>query len=333
MKKSLLTILMMLGAVAAPFAPSVFAEEEAVTLDSSNLSSSEASLNATSDVTPEITVSPATASVSLKPGATIDYTLVVENEKDRNLNITAYATPFSIENENYDANFEKETNRTQLSRWIEFVNEDGSTTKNYKATIPAKSKSYIIYRVTIPDEIPAGGQYASIFVQTGDDAKPLETSGIQAISRVGVIVYGRSNGETEEKVEITDAHIPTFLLRGPVTATALIKNTGNTDIELSYDFKVTSIVGNELYHAEGKEPVLPDASRRVKQQWENTQPMGIFRVFYRIEALDQVFEDSKIIIILPFYMIILALFILTLLVIWIIILIRKRRERKSRLVV
>lgn len=333
MKKFLLTILMMLGAIASPLAPAVFAEEEAATPDSSNHSNTESITNTNFQATPEITVSPATVSVSLKPGATIDYTLVVENEKDYNLDITVYATPFSIENENYDANFEKETNRTQLSRWIEFVNADGSTTKEYKATVPAKTKSYVIYRVTVPEDVPAGGQYAAIFVQTGDDVRPLETSGVQAISRVGVIAYGRSNGETEEQVEITDAHIPTFLLRGPVSATALVKNTGNTDIELTYDFKVTSIVGSELYHSEGKEPVLPDAARRVKLEWANTQPMGIFRVSYRVEALDQVYEDSKIIIILPFYMIILALFILTLLITWIIILIRKRRERKSRLVV
>ena len=325
MKKALLAIILALGIAINPIAPAVSADEGEGNTSSGDSSSAQAA--------PELTVSPATASVSLKPGASIDYTLVVDNQKDQDLSISVYATPFSIQNEEYDANFERETNRTQLSRWIEFVNEDGSVTKDYKAIVPAKTKSYVVYRVTIPEDIPAGGQYASIFVQTGDDAKPLETSGVQAVSRVGVIVYGRSTGETDEKAEINDAHIPTFLLRGPVTASALVKNTGNTDIELSYNFTVTSIVGNELYHSEGKEPVLPDASRRVKQEWENTQPMGIFKVSYRIEALDQVYEESKIIIILPFYMIILALFILTLLVIWIIILIRKRRERKSRLVV
>ncbi len=323
MKKLLLAILLTLSLSFAAQAPVALAEEG--TADNAEGDSLQ--------VVPELTVSPATTSVSLKPGASIDYTLVVDNKKSENLDITVYTAPYSIQNEDYDVDFEKETNRTQLSRWIEFVNADGSTTKEYKTTVPANTKSNIVYRVNIPQDIPAGGQYASIFVQTGDNAKPLETSGLQAVSRVGVIVYGRSNGETEEKAEVTETSVPTFLLNGPVTASALVKNLGNTDIEVSYSFTVTSIVGAELYHSEGKEPVLPDASRRMKQQWENTQPMGLFRVSYKVETLGETYEISRLVIILPAYMILLALFVLTLLIIWIIILIRKRRERKSRLVV
>ena len=326
-KKLLIATLLALGICLTLQTPVVLAEEAPATDATNNTNGNSL------QVIPELTVSPATTSVSLKPGASVDYTLVVDNEKEDNLDITVYAAPYSIQNEDYDVDFETETPRTQLSRWIEFVNADGSVTKEYKTTVPAKTKSNIVYRVNIPEDIPAGGQYASIFVQTGDDAKPLETSGLQAVSRVGVVVYGRSNGETDERAEITETSIPAFLLSGPVSASTLVKNLGNTDIEVNYSFTVTSIVGAELYHSEGKEPILPDASRRMKQQWENSQPMGLFRVTYRIETLGEVKEISKLVVILPIYMIILALFILTLLIIWIIILIRKRRERKSRLVV
>lgn len=317
MKKIIFALSLIFGSLLAPIAPVTYAEE--VTDSSSSA--------------PELSVSPATASVSLKPGASMDYTLVVTNDKENDLAITAYVAPYSIQNENYDVDFEKETARTQLSRWIKFVNEDGSVVDKYSAVVPGNSKAYVNYRVTVPEDIPAGGQYASIFIQTGDNAKPLETSGLQAVSRVGVIIYGRGVGETEEKAEISDVHVPVFLTSGPVAASALVTNLGNTDIEVEYSFTVSSIVGNELYHAEGKNPVLPDAARRIKAEWENTQPMGIFHVSYHVSTLGETYEESKLIIILPVYMIVIALFILTLLVIWIIILIRKRRERKSRLVV
>ncbi len=321
MKKTFLALVLALGISLVGVAPSAFAEGE------TNKSTG------TFDTTPELSVSPATASVSLKPGASVDYTLVVTNDKNEDLKITAYVAPYSIQNEEYDVDFEKETNRTQLSRWVKFVNEDGSVVDTYKSTIPANGKSYVNYRVTIPEDIPAGGQYAAIFIQTGVEAKPLETSGLQAVSRVGVILYGRGIGETDERAEISEVNVPTLLLNGPIEVSALVANQGNTDIEVEYSFTVTSIVGNELYHNEGKDPILPDASRRLRQQWENTQPMGIFRINYRVSTLDEVREVSKLVIILPVYMIVLAFFILTLLVIWIIILIRKRRERKSRLVV
>ena len=316
MKKIILTLAIVFGSILAPIAPAVYADEE----------------TAKDPNTPELSVSPATANVSLKPGSSMDYTLVVTNEKEADLPISAYVSPYSIQNEDYDVDFDKETNRTQLSRWIKFVNDDGSVVDKYKAVVPGNSKAYVNYRVTVPEDIPDGGQYASIFVQTGDEAKPLETSGIQAVSRVAVIIYGRGNGETEEKAQISEMNVPALLTAGPVTASALVTNQGNTDIEVEYSFTVTSIVGSELYHTEGKNPVLPDAARRMKVQWENTQPMGIFHVHYRVKALDQIVEQSKLIIILPVYMIVLAFFILTLLIIWIIILIRKRRERKSRLV-
>ena len=320
MKKSLLAIILSLGLGLAIFGATAYADESA---------SSQNALQ----IAPELTVSPATASVSLKPGASVDYTLVVTNDKAEDLKISAYVAPYSIQNEEYDVDFEKETPRTQLSRWIEFVNEDGSLTKNYKGTVPANSKSYVNYRVTIPLDIPAGGQYASIFVQTGDDVKPLESSGLQAISRVGVIIYGRSTGETDEKAEVTELNVPTFMTSGPVSASALVTNTGNTDIEVEHSFTVTSIIGAELYHSEGKDPILPDAARRTRSTWENTQPMGIFRVYYRVATLGNEYEVDKLVIIMPVYMIVIAFFVLTLLIIWIIILIRKRRERKSRLVV
>lgn len=317
MKKSLFAIILTLALGVIAISPAVFAEGEENPLDTA----------------PELSVSPATTSVSLKPGASVDYTLVVTNDRAEDLQITAYVAPYSIQNEDYDVDFDKETNRTQLSRWIEFVNEDGSTTKNYKATIPAATKSYVNYRVTIPEDIPDGGQYASIFIQTGDSDKPLESSGISTVSRVGVIIYGRGLGATDERAEVTELDVPSFMTNGPVKASALITNNGNTDIEVEYSFTVNSIIGAELYHSESKDPVLPDASRRIKSSWENTQPMGIFRVTYKVSTLGNDYEVSKLIIILPVYMIVVAFFVLTLLVIWIIILIRKRRERKSRLVV
>jgi len=317
MKKSLFAIILTLALSFSVVSPAVYAEES----------------GEVHDTAPELSVSPATTSVSLKPGASMDYTLVVTNDKTEDLHITAYVSPYSIQNEDYDVDFEKETNRTQLSRWIKFVNNDGSTTESYQAIVPATSKSYVNYRVTVPEDIPAGGQYAAIFIQTGDDAKPLESSGISAASRVGVIIYGRGLGETDEKAEVTELNVPAFMTSGPVKASALITNTGNTDIEVEYSFTVNSIVGAELYHSEGKDPILPDAARRIKSEWESTQPMGIFRVTYKVSTLDQNYEVSKLIIILPVYMIVIALFVLTLLIIWIIILIRKRRERKSRLVV
>ena len=148
-----------------------------------------------------------------------------------------------------------------------------------------------------------------------------------------MVVYGRSEGETEESAEIVEYNVPGFLLNGPVSVNSLVKNTGNTDIEAKYKLTVKSIFGGEIYNAEEAHNLLPDTSRREQLTWENTQIMGIFQVNYRVESLGEVKDETRLVIILPLYMIIIFIILLTILVIWIIILVRKRKERKSRLVV
>ena len=78
---------------------------------------------------------------------------------------------------------------------------------------------------------------------------------------------------------------------------------------------------------------MPDTARREELTWENSQTMGIFKVTYRVEAMGEVREETRILIILPLFMIIIIITLLTIITIWIIMVVRKRKERKSRLVV
>ena len=318
MKRLLAVAIIALGIIVSPIAVSANERDE---------------VNDTINPSSQLEISPVTSSVVLKAGTSIDYALVVANRGNEDIVFTAYAKPYSVLNEDYDIDFSEETPRTQLSRWISFVSPDGSVTDKYEGKVSADSQVAITYRVTVPEDIPAGGQYASIFVQSDNGSKQSDISSIGTVTRLGAVVYGRTNGDTEEKAEISEYNIPGFMFSGPITATSLVKNSGNTDFNVEYSFSVTSITGAELFREEKINAVLPDTSRRTNFEWKNTQPMGIFNVTYRVKASDQVREETRVVINLPIYMLIIAIFILTLLIIWIIILIRKRRERKSRLVV
>ena len=270
--------------------------------------------------------------VTLKPDTALDYSMIVSNIGTDEFKFSAYTAPYSIVDEDYNVSFSNETNRTQLARWIQFINDDGSLTDKYTGSIPAGEKKTVNYRITVPADVPAGGQYATIFAQTEPDETDTTTSGIKTVSRIGLVVYGRTNGETEEKAEIVDFHMDRFLTQGPVKATALVKNDGNTDFEVKYEYTIKSIVGNELYHKEDAQNVLPDTSRRKTYEWENTSIMGIFKATFKVSALGETREETHLVIIMPVFMIVIGIILLTILTIWIIMIIRKRRERKSRLV-
>ena len=280
-----------------------------------------------------IQVTPVSSRVVLRPGQELEYSMVVSNIGTDKFNYSVYTAPYSVVDENYNVSFSNETNRTQLSRWIKFIKEDGSTSDIYKGSLDPNGKQTINYRISVPENIPAGGQYATIFAQTDNDNDNKDTSGIKTVSRIGLVVYGRTNGETDDRASITDFSVPGFLNNGPITATSKVKNEGNTDIEAKYKFTVKSVFGNTLHEDEQAYNILPDTERRLNSEWKNTSPMGLFWVTYSVSssALANAKEETKLVIILPIYMILIMLILLTILVIWIIMLVRKRKERKGRL--
>lgn len=284
-----------------------------------------------------IQVSPVSTQVILEAGKTKEYTMTVKNSGSSDFSYHLYTTPYSVSDENYNIDFATETARTQVSRWIKFY-QDGQLVDRPVFKIKSGETQSIKYVVQIPEDVPAGGQYAAIFAET-DVSKDNgnNSSGIRTASRVGMIVYGRTNGNTLEEGSITDFNIPGFLVDGNIRATSKVKNSGNTDFEAEYTLVVKSILGEKLYSKTTTYNVLPDTDveRRVNLEWTDTPFMGIFKVYHKVSTPGEngVREEEKLVIKFPIVMIILTILVLTGLTISIIITVRKRKERKARLAV
>lgn len=277
-------------------------------------------------------ISPVSNRVTLEPNQSLEYTFNVENIGSEAFGYHVYAAPYSVTNETYEVNFANETPRTQITRWITFKNSAGEFVSDASFTINPGEKHTIEYRIAVPADVPQGGQYATIFAES-DPSKDVTSSGIKTVSRVGLIIYGRTAGETDDRAEITDYHLDRFLTSGNITTGALVKNEGNTDFETNYSLLVKSLFGKTVYEKANVYDVLPDTSRRINMEWDGTPAFGIFRVTASVTALDKVTEETKIVLIMPIFVLIIAILLLTILVVWIIILIRKRKGQKSRLIV
>ena len=329
MKKTIKTFIIALTLGLVGFAaPNVFAEDEA----------------AAEQVSPDappilIQVSPVSTQVILDAGKTKEYTITIRNSGSSDFSYHLYTTPYSVSDENYNIDFATETNRTQVSRWIKFYQDDKLVEKP-TFTIKSGETQNVKYVVQIPEDVPAGGQYAAIFAETDagkDDDNGSTGSGIRTASRVGMIVYGRTNGNTVEEGAVTDFNIPGFLVSGNISATSKVKNAGNTDFEAECTLMVKSILGAELYNKKTTYNVLPDTDveRRVNLEWPDTPFMGIFKVYFKVVTPGEggVREEEKLVIKFPIVMIILTILVLTGLTIGIIMTVRKRKERKARLAV
>ena len=278
-------------------------------------------------------ISPVSNRVSLSKGGEYDYSFTVSNIGSEDFSYHVYAAPYSITGEDYSVSFSTETNRTQVARWIQFYDEEGKLGDTARFKIKAGESQSVSYRIKVPDSIPDGGQYACIFAESDETEGSVSGSGIKTVSRVGLIVYGRTDGETIDKAEIKDINIPGFMTSGKISVESKVANNGNTDFEAVFATNIKSLFGRQLYEKNSSYNVLPDTERRVHTEWEGTPFMGIFQVHYVVRTLDQIEETTRIVVILPIFVIVLTIILLTLIIIWIIILIRKRRERKSRLLV
>lgn len=285
------------------------------------------------DETPAVwlQISPVSNQITLDPGSTLEYDFVVENIGAEDFDCSIYAVPYSASGEDYSLNFSEETNYTQISRWISFRDASGKYASTIKTSVKAGASKTVHYRVSVPKNVPAGGQYATIFVEAGDSNQP--ANAITAVSRLGLIIYGRTAGETTRAAEIVDYDMSRFIAKGDVSTTTKIKNSGNVDFSATATTTVKTIFGKVLYTNTVAPSILPETERRIDDIWPDTPFMGLFVVNYKVTALAEVIEQTHLVLILPIFMIIIMLFLLTAIVLWLIIIIKKRRERKSRLIV
>ena len=286
-------------------------------------------------------ISPVSNRVILNPGDELTYTMNVDNIGSKKFKFRVYATPYSISNEAYEVSFSTNTNRTQVSRWITF-NQNMSAKKDSEkkwvneATfeVEPEKRQAVEYKISVPKDIPEGGQYATIFAESIPESTSSESTGVRTISRVGLILYGHTNGETVDEASISDFKMNTFMTGGKITANVNVKNEGNTDFSSSVKMEVSNIFGSKLAEVEKTYDVLPDSpTRNNTTEWEETPTFGIFSVKTTVTALSESLEVTKIVLVMPIYIIIIMVILLTFIIAWLIILIRKRRAQKSRLIV
>lgn len=270
------------------------------------------------------------------PTDVIDGGCVVEikNVGSQAFRYKVYASPYVVKGEDYSLDFSESasTTYTQISRWINFANENGGWSNTVTREIQPGETQTIAYRIDVPEDVPGGAQYAVIWAQTINDANG-GSSGVSTLSQAGMVISGRSIGDTRQTADVYDYDFMRFTFGGALTAQAVIKNTGNADFEAHYNYSAKTLFGKEIYEDSGSIATFPDTEYHVNVNWENTPFLGIFRVTFALDGADARVSESHIVVIMPLFIMILLILLLTVVIVWIIIIIRKRKERKARTLV
>ncbi len=287
-----------------------------------------------------LTVAPMNQKIVVNPGETYEGSFKISNPADSS-EASYYelsVEPFYI-NDKDEILFEEYNGSGEITNWITFeVPTEGKLEPN--------ETSDVRFKIEVPDEVPAGGQYTSIVATVSneseksrsndhqnDDEDNASTS-INEIKRIAHLLYVEIAGHTIKKGEIEDINVPSFLFSGSITGKSTVKNNGNVHGTAYYKMKVFPLFSSEEVFTNEEDPdertIMPDRSLYHETPWEETPGIGIFNVVYTVEFEGTTAQVSKMVIVCPIWLLFIVLVIVFGIIIWIIMRIRARGKKKSK---
>ena len=256
----------------------------------------------------------------LEPGEVREGSFKVQNIGAGAFDFKVYASSYEVKGENYDPVFDGSKDGLKIANWFTFSQDTGHLESDTEVTIN--------YTIRVPQNAPGGGQYGAIMVETVKEND--DKSNIQAISRVGMVIYSHINGEINRCTRILENKLPSFLFNPPIFGESRVENCGNVDAELSVSLKVYPFFSNEEIYTNEEKPTvlntLPATKRYHKELWTNSPAIGIFNVEQIIKYGSETKTERKLVIVCPVWLIVLIVLFILSVIFW---LVARNRERKT----
>ena len=246
-------------------------------------------------------VSPVQQKIEITPGTTYHGIFSVQNVGSSALEYSLSVSPYQVINENYDPDFSTINTYTQIANWITFDYTTGTLEPGTNVDIP--------YTIDVPADAPESGQYAILMASSNDYARSNSAgANISVVGAVGTILYAHVSGETHESGSLLKNDVDFLSIGSPITATAIVQNSGNIDFETTSTLKITRLLNGYTVYDNSETPsvqnVIPESSRLLINTWEDTPKLGLFKVSQTISFLDQSYTTEKIVFACPVWLII-----------------------------
>jgi len=251
-----------------------------------------------------IQISPVSRRLDLKPSENQDSSIKVTNVGSKALNFKVYASPYFVKDISAEPVFETDSHYVQLAKWISFDQVD------YTDLAPGESID-IPFHITVPADAPGGGQYAVVFAETSRTGEAASSgSSIQTVGRVGSIVYAHLPGDIRLLGNLETMEQKAFFIDESMNATTTVRNEGNIDFNIRYDYTVSSIFGKELYSDNQNRVVLPGVGLKLDAQWDG--PMfGLFNVHNKVIFLGvPQYDETQLVFVSPMWLLVILIILL-----------------------
>jgi len=272
---------------------------------------------------PTMTISPPNQRIVLVPGEEFNGSIEVSNSANSpsDLKYSVTVAPYGfVKDENGKTDYEDldvdtVTSYNQMKDWSKLGKDEGTVKPNEVDVVP--------FVIEVPEDAPAGGQYAAIIVQndTNSDKESEGDLSIQETVRFASSIFAEVAGETRMKGAILENNIPAFNLSSPLKASSTVRNDGNVHTNAKYTLQVWPLFSDEevcTNEENATESLIMPETERVHIEECNLPAIGIFRAKQTVEIFGEKSEMEKTILMCPLWLLFLIVFVIVALVIWIV---------------
>lgn len=287
-------------------------------------------VNATNTPESSMFVTPLTTKISLEAGEQYEGSIKVANSgtATEDLKYSLKIAPYSINKDdannddygNFDVNTYTQYN--SITDWITLDRESG--------TVQPNTTDVINYAINVPNDAPAGAQYASILVINENNEEDA-TGNIMIKNKMQIAsaIFANVAGNTIEKGLIVENYIPSFNTTGELETTSMVRNEGNVYTDAEYTLQVWPLFSNEEICTNEENPdtslVLPDTERYHTQSC-NLPAVGIFKAKQIVRIFGEESIVEKTVIVCPIWLLFIIIFAIFALIFYFI---AKARARKK----
>ena len=255
-------------------------------------------------------VMPMSKEIELKPGEVYNgsITVSVPADSSENFDYQVVVSPYSVVDEYYTADFVSESDWSKIVGWIEITDSTG--------TIEPNGQKEIKYKITVPADAPAGGQYAMLSVRSNTKDSSEEGVAVNNVFEMASIIYAKVAGETVHEGEVLTNSIPGFVTNGSPEVSVMITNTGNVHEAAYVTLTVkNAFTGQSVFPLEDdanvfSEIVMPDSTRYITRKLDAVPMLGVFEVTQDISYIGgdaELMHNVKTMIVCPLWFLLLLM--------------------------
>ncbi len=244
-----------------------------------------------------ILLSPTSKRYEVAAGSSTKDSFKVVNDGEASFTFFVYARPYSVDNEDYAANFENEVKNADAYKWVQFD-------KASYDLAPGESVD-VGYTFRVPKGASPGGHYGVLFAETQPNQQVSGTV-IAQKKRVGAILYATIDGNVTKTGKFVAQDVPLFQFNAPLKIRQKLSNGGNTDFIVRSSVSVSDVFGAVKFKTVKDVTILPSTTRSINNDWVNPAWIGLYKVEQNAKYLDTSKSTTSYVLLVPVWLYVLT---------------------------